>query len=99
MNKPIPFDEQETVIIMYPPQVSKAAEVYSCMPNMLKKLRKLAETRPDCVRIKQDLGDAIFVDMDRSCVKISPKRKLTEEQRAAASERLAKGRAIKNDSQ
>ena len=92
MPKGIPIDEQETVISFSPAQVSKSAEVYSCMPGMMKKLRKQAESRPDCVRIKKDDGDALFAEVDRSCIKISPKRTMSDEQRAAAAERLAKGR-------
>lgn len=95
MNNSIPFDEQETIISFVPTRVSKAAEIYTCMPDMLKKLTNLAESRPDCVRIKQDLGDAAFFEVSKSCIRITPKRKLSDEQRVAASERLAKGRTMK----
>lgn len=95
MNKSVPFDEQETVICMSPANVSKTAEVYTCIPNMIKKLRNLASTRPDCVAITKDLGDALFADVDRSCVKITPKRIMSDEQRAAATERLEKLREAK----
>ena len=95
-----PFDEQETIISFSPPQISKTAEVYTCMPNMLNKLRKLSESRPDCVKIKRDLGDALFAEVDRACVKITPKRIVSDEQRRAAAERLAQRRkandAIRN---
>ena len=92
MDKSIQLDEQETVISFSPTRISKAAEVYTCMPDWVKRLRTLAKSRPDCVRITQDLGDAVFAEVDKSCVKLSPKRKMTEAQRLAASERLAKGR-------
>ena len=95
MSNGIPFDEQETVIIIPVSRVSKTAEVYTCVPGMLKKLRDWSESRPDCVRIKQDMGDALFADVDSSCIKVSPRRRMSEEQRAAASERLARGRAMK----
>lgn len=86
----IKYDEQETIINIPAVQVSRTAEVYTCVPSMFKKLKKLAESRPDCVRIKQDLGDALFADVDINCIKIVPKRILSEEQRRAASARLAK---------
>ena len=89
----IPFAEQETVITFLPKQVSDKAEIYTCMPNIMKKLRKQASDRPDCVRITKDLGNALFAEVDRSCVKISPKRIIPEEQRIAAVERLRKWRS------
>lgn len=95
MDKSIPLEEQETIISFVPARVSKVAEIYTCMPDWLTKLRKQAEFRPDCVRIKQDLGDALFAEVDRSCIKVAPKRQLSEEQRAAAVERLRKGGAGK----
>lgn len=95
MNKRTPYDEQETVITISAPQVSRKAEVYTCIPSMFKKIKKLAETRPDCVRIKQDLGDALFAEVDSSCIKISPKRRMSDEQRAAAAKRLEKARVSK----
>jgi len=95
MNRSVPLDEQETVICITPANVSKTAEVYTCMPNMLKKLRSLAQTRPDVVVIKKDYGDALFADVDRSCVKISPKRRMSEEQRIAATKRLERLREEK----
>ena len=48
--------------------------------------------RPDAVVITRDEGDAIFASVDPKCVKISPKRQMSEEQRLAAAERLAKVR-------
>lgn len=95
MSRSIPLDEQETIICFNPAQVSKVAEIYSCMPNVMKSLRENAKKRPDAVKILKDDGDAVFASVDRSCIKFAPKRKLTEEQRQAAAERLAKGRAMK----
>lgn len=92
MDKSIQLEEQETVISFSPTRVSKTAEVYTCMPDWIKRIRGLAKSRPDCVRIERDLGDALFAEVDKSCIKLSPKRKMTEAQRVAASERLAKGR-------
>lgn len=92
MNK---YDEQETIINIPAAQVSKIAEVYTCVPTMLKKLRKQAKSRPDCIRIQRDLGDAIFAEVDSRCVKIVPKRIISDEQRSAASERLKEAREKK----
>lgn len=90
-----PLYEQETTINLYPAQVSKSADVYTCIPDMMKRLRKYADDRPDCVRIIKDTGSEVFAELDRSCIKISPKRKLTDEQRRQASERLALAREAK----
>ena len=90
MDKRIPYEEQETVIVVPVSKISKKADVYTCVPTMLKKLKNLAESRPDCVQIKRDLGDAVFAEVDSKCVRITPKRILSEEQRRAASERLEK---------
>ena len=92
MNKKITYDEQETVIIIPAVQVSRTAEVYTCVPTMLKKLRKQAKDRPDCVRIKQDDGESLFADVDSSCVRITPKKQISEEQRKASAERFRKMR-------
>ena len=88
----IRIEDQETTISFAPNRICKSAEVYTCMPNMLNRIRKLAETRPDCVKIQRDLGDYLFAEVDSSCIKIIPKRKFSEEQRAAVAERLSKGR-------
>ena len=90
-----PLDEQETTINLYPSQISRYADVYSCVPDMVKRLRKYAEERPDSVRITKDTGTAVFAKVDKSCVKITPKRKLTDEQRQRATERLAMAREAK----
>lgn len=92
MERKIPFEEQETVIIVPSARISKTAEIYTCVPTMLTKLRKQAKERPDCVRIKQDMGDALFADVDSSCVRITPKRIMSEESRRASAEHLAKVR-------
>ena len=96
--KRTPYEEQETIINIPAAQVSKTAEVYTSIPSMLKKLRNQAKSRPDCVRIKRDLGDALFAEVDRSCVRITPKRIVSDEQRATAAKRLAEGRVKKNGS-
>ena len=96
--KRIPYDEQETIINIPASQVSKTAEVYTNVPSMLKKIRKQSKSRPDCVQIKRDLGDALFAEVDRSCIRITPKRIVSDEQRLASAKRLSDGRAKKNGS-
>ena len=95
MAKSISFDEQETVIVITPPQISKQASVYSCIPSTVLRLRKLADQRPDVVRIVSEDDYGIYALVDRSCIRIAPKRQMTEEQRKAATERLAAGRKKK----
>ena len=90
-----PIDEQETVINILPAQISRNAEIYTCIPAMSKRLRKLAETRPDSVRIVHDNGTSVIAEVDRSCIKISPKRLVSEELRRAAADRFAAARARK----
>lgn len=95
LNKQIAMDEQETIITFSPSKISKEAQIYTCMPGIIKRIRAYAKDRPDSVRITKDEGDAVFATIDKSCVRFAPKRKLSEEQRQAAAERLAKGRAVK----
>lgn len=95
--KPIPIGDQETVISFAPPSVSNIAEVYTCMPGVMNKLRSQAEKRPDCVRITKDLGNAVFADVSRACIKIYPPHVPTEAERARAAANLARGRRMKND--
>lgn len=92
MNKPIPMEEQETTINLFPSRVSKKALIYSCVPLTMKKIRGMAESRPDSARITEDHGDWLYAEVDASCVKIKPKRVMSEAQRQAAADRLAEGR-------
>ena len=98
-NKYYPTEEQETVINIQPSRVSKFAEIYTCMPDWLTRLRKQAKSRPDCVWIKRDLGNALFAEVDLSCVKVAPKRKLSEKERTNAINNLKKARAAKDDTE
>lgn len=96
--KRTPYDEQETIINIPASQASKTAEVYTNIPSMLKKLRDQSKSRPDCVRIKRDLGDAVFAEVNSSCIRITPKRIVSDEQRAVAAKRLAESRVKRNES-
>lgn len=89
MSKLYPKDEQETTINMFPKTVSSKAEIFTCIPTEITKLRKLASEYPSEVALKEDDG-CIFCTVPVSWVRISPKRKcnLTQEQKQANAERL-----------
>lgn len=90
MSVGVSLDEQETTITIYPSQVQNYAEVYSCIPGMMKKLRKLAADNPDDVRIEKEDDIGIFVQVPAKWIRIRrPKQvHLSEEQREAAAERM-----------
>lgn len=72
----ISFDEQETTINLVPKRISKVAEIYSCEPAFMNRIRKIARERPDEVTL-HDLGDQIFVELPRDWCRVTPKRKVT----------------------
>lgn len=79
-------EELETIITFN--EAEKTASVYSCSPRYIEKMKKLAESEPDKVKlIKQDANGADFI-VPKSWVKIRPPRKISDEQRQAAAERL-----------
>ena len=90
MKRTYSFDEQETTINMFPANVSKKAEIFSCVPAMMNRLRDLAADHPGEVAIREDDG-CVFATVPVGWVKIQPKRKcnMTEEQRKANAARLA----------
>ena len=92
------LEEQETTINVFPKNVSDRALVFTCIPNMVKRIKKLRDDYPDDVVLTE--GDG-FVDasIPRGWVKIQPKRKctLTEEQKRANAERLAALREAKKE--
>lgn len=83
-------DEQETTINMFPPSVSKKAEIFSCIPAMMDRLRELSEGYPADVAIVEKDG-CVTATVPVSWVKIAPKRRstMTDEQKKANAERLA----------
>ena len=95
MQQKIPLDEQETIISLFPAQISTKAEIYTCMPAMVNRMKKLAAKRPDAVRILKEDEISLTVEVDRSCIKISPKRLVSDEQRRQAAERFAAAREKK----
>lgn len=95
MSVGVSLEEQETTISIFPSQVQEYAEVYSCVPGMMKKLRKLAADNPEDVKIEKEDDIGIFVQVPAKWIRIrKPKQMhLTEEQREAAAERLKRARA------
>lgn len=98
MDKSYSFEEQETTINMYPAQMCKYAEIFSCIPHMIKRLKKLAGDYPSDVVVRECDG-CVFATVPMEWVKIAPKRKtnLTEEQRKAINERLSACREAKRN--
>ena len=89
----ISYIEQETVIVIDP--VTKRASVYSCIPNTVKKLYEYAEHED--VKIDMDNEYGLTINVPMKWIKVKPpiKRIISEEQRAASAERLAKARTKK----
>lgn len=96
MQSPYTIGEQETIINMFPSGVSDKAYVYTCIPNVMNRLRKLCEDYPDQVAI-MDGTDHIDATVPREWIKIAPKRRctLSDEQKRANAERLAAYRKAK----
>lgn len=62
-----------------------------CMPKWIKKVKKLKEEYPDDVKIIAENNDgSICAKLPAKFLKISAPRKVSEEQRQAASERFRK---------
>ena len=94
-NKTTPLDEQETCIVIEP--LKKTADVYSCVPNWVKKINKLSIN--DEVKVLHKDSLSIRVEVPQSWITIKPpcKRKLSEEQKAAARERMMKAQEARKN--
>lgn len=84
--------ERETLIDFN--EAEKTASVYTCNKAMQNKLRRLAEQRPEECRLVKEYPEskAIEFDVPKAWVKVSPPRKVSEEQKAAAAKRFAEWR-------
>ncbi len=93
----VSLEEQETTISLFPKQVLEKAEIYSCIPSTMNRLRKYAEQFPDDVKVTREDQIGIFVNVPASWVTIRRPRQviLSDEQRAAAAERLQAARQKK----
>ena len=89
----VPFEEQETNITICPID-KNIASVYTCVPNMIRRLYKYAVDYPEQVDVISDDGYGVMVEMPSSWVSVKPykKRIMTEEQKQAAAARLAASR-------
>ena len=92
-----PTEEQETTINME--AVSKTAEIYTCEPNMVRKLEKLAEAHPDEVVLERPDDYGIIVRLPRKYIKVQPPKKcnFSEETLKAMSERLRQAKAARSE--
>ena len=90
----VPLIEQETDIVIDP--MTKRATVYSCIPTTIKKLYKMAEEH-DEVKVELDNNYGLMISVPQKWVKVSPPRKMSEEQRAVATERLKQFKKTKKE--
>ena len=98
MKKPCPYDEQETIINVFPSIVSKIAEVYTCIPCTIQRLTKLKQQYPDEVTLVEK-DDGVEAQVPSEWIRISPKRRsfMTEEQRQAKAELMKALNAAKKE--
>jgi hypothetical protein len=81
-------EERETIILYT--EADDRAEVYTHNKKMINRLAKLYAERPDEVeKIREADTGAVTYTVPRDWVKIIPKRRLSEEQRAAITDRFA----------
>lgn len=83
-------EEKETYISTT--EADKTATIYSNSRNWILRMKKLAEMYPDKVTfVREDKYGAEFT-FPKKWMKVSPPRIISEEQRAAAADRLKKYR-------
>ena len=95
--KQTPTEEQETTIIME--ALSKTAEIYTCEPNTIRQMEKLAEAHPDEVVIEHPDDYGIIVRLPRKYIKVKAPRQgvYSEERKQQAREQLAKLREARQN--
>jgi len=100
MQSPYTIDEQETTINVLPAVVSKTAEVYTCIPNMIEKIKALADEYPDEVVVVECDG-YINATVPRDWIKIQPKRKrsMTPDQKRQWLENMNRCKAQKKEAE
>lgn len=85
-------EERETIILYT--EADDRAEVYTHNKKMINRLAKLYAERPDEVKkIREADTGAVTYTVPRDWIKVVPKRRVSEEHRIAAAERLAALRA------
>lgn len=73
------------------------ATLYSSETKWMRKIKQLQSDYPDSVQIMNETSESMVVHIPKSWFKVTPPRKmtLTDEQRAAAAERMTKARQNK----
>lgn len=92
-----PLDEQETIINIDPAQISKTATVYSTIPADINRMWKLHEKYPEECKVIHDDKYGTEFAVPRNWVKVRRPRQMSEEQRIAATEHLARIRPDNSD--
>lgn len=77
--------ERETIINYN--NEEKVAQVYTCNESLQRKLDKLCEEYPECTCINFDEYSKTYI-VPKKWVKIRPPRKMSEENKQKASERM-----------
>lgn len=79
----------------------KHASFYSSEAKWIRKIKALQKEHPDEVIIVKEYEDSIGAHIPKSWFKITPPRKmnLSDEQRAAAADRMSKARQKKGNAQ
>ena len=86
-------EERETIILYT--EVDDRAEVYTHNKRLINRLSKFCKDRPDEIqKIRESETGAVTYTVPRDWVRVSPKRKMSDAQQAAASERLAAIRSM-----
>ena len=73
------------------------ATLYSSEAKWMRKIKQLKSDYPDSVQIMNETSESMVVHIPKSWLKVTPPRKmtLTDEQRAAAADRMTKARQKK----
>ncbi len=84
-----PFDEQETIINIDPPQLSTKASVYSTIPATINMMWQLRKKHPDLVEVVADDKWGSEFKIPYAWISIKPKKELTSEQKQNLVKRLS----------
>ncbi len=71
------------------------ASCYTRDKTIIRKWEKLIAERPDDVKVVRQYEDMLEIEVPKKWIKVRPPRKVSDEQRAAASERLKAAREKK----
>lgn len=73
----------------------QVASCYTTDKSSIRKWEKLINERPDDVKIVRQYEDLLEIEVPKKWIKVRPPRQISDEQRAAASERLKAAREKK----